>query len=169
MKNTYILNKTAFQKFIEECNYDIEELSDRLILSSTTILSNYKLVSENKNDGVFIPKSTHTINEKTAAKFEKLGMHDCYLDVNKLLFIMSVTGEKPFSTQEKIVLSCMIFGFPDTLLWNGKMIRESVAKYKELNPTRVSETLNVSDLFDYVVSEEKFQLNIGNIINRIIK
>ena len=155
MENTYILNKPAFQRVIENCNNDIERLAKLLCLGSATIEQNYKLAK---------------YYAETAERFKEKGLQDCYLDVNKLLFVLSVTGEKVFDTPEKIILSCMILEFPNVLLWNGKMIREytkKTANFKDANPTRIASTLKTSDIFEYDNAADKYQLNINSIIKRL--
>lgn len=170
--NTYILNHKRLKEILEDYDYQIDDLATDLDYNSDTLIHSEEYRILNYAIGIVsVNESTLTINRNLAKAFKDNGMEACCLDVNKLLLIMNATGTTIFKTNEKILITCMIFNYPEIILWD----ESSIFRYAKvevdikLDKAKIKDTLANSDAFVLDKTTGKYRLNIDVIVSRMNK
>lgn len=176
--NIYILNHKELKRVLKEYNYSIDDLSEKLKNSkgepynTDTLLrrEGYRIFNDSKGT-ISVNESTFTINRNLAKALKDIRMERCFLDVNKFLFFKDATGITVFKTNEKILITCMIFGFPEIIEWDETSIYNYAKDEADikLNKAKIKAALENSDAFTKGKTTGKYKLNIDAIISRIYK
>ncbi len=179
--NIYILNHKRLKEILEDYNNNIDALANDLINSKGRPYDRDILLCKNKEgyyifnelDGnATVNESTLTINRNLAKAFKDNDMEKCYLDRNKLLMVMNATGLTIFKrSNEKILITCMIFGIPEIIEWDETSIYNYAKDEADikLDKSKIKAELESSDAFTRVKTTGKYTLNIDAIISRIYR
>ena len=179
--NLYILNHNRLKEILTDYNNNIDALVNDLINSKGRPYDRDLLLNKNKEDywifnelngKVSVNESTLTINRNLADAFKNNDMERCYLDRNKLLMIMNATGLTIFKkSNEKILVTCMLFGFPEILEWDESSIYNYAKDEADikLDKEKIKAVLEESNAFIKVKTTGKYKLNINTIVSRMYK
>ena len=84
---------------------------------------------------------------------------------------MNATGTTIFKTNEQILITCMIYEYPETIVWD----ESSIFRYAKdeadikLDKAKIKDTLANSDAFVLDKTTGKYKLNIDVIVSRMNK
>ena len=137
-QNTFILDKEAVLEDFGDSKkrkaVAIKRLSKTLHYETDTLLS-YSIFSKK------------TIIPELATHFDEANLSKYYLDTRTLFYKMSCTGTTVFHINEKIVLSSMLFEYPDKTEWTSEEVYEYAKKHVKCTLTKINDAMLNSTLF----------------------